>query len=149
MLKFFLRISSLLACITICFVSIGQNNKISEKNIKKNNYQEVTFEINGFSRIEHFAMYPNGIIGIANHISKTMKYPRKSKKRNIEGVVVVQFLVDVDGKVKDITVLQSVDSLIDREAIRVISKMDLWIPAVQNGHYVKCLYQQSIHFVIE
>jgi len=127
---------------------MSQNQIISEQKTNKRNYQEVKIQMDGFSVIEKFAMYPNGIQGIQIHIQRLIKYPKKAKKERVQGTVVVSYLVDTDGYVKDIQIVKSIAPSLDNEAVRVIRKMKRWNPAVQNGHYVKCRYQQAIDFKI-
>lgn len=132
----------------VFFFGMSQNQIISEQKANRRNYQEVKIQMDGFSVIEKFAMYPNGIQGIQIHIQSHIKYPKNAKKERIQGTVVVNYLVDTDGHVKDIKIIKSIDPSIDNEAVRVIRKMKRWIPAVQNGRYVKCRYQQAIDFKI-
>lgn len=126
----------------------GYSQVIPEKRLKEKNYQEVKlFDAeNGFSLIEKFAMYPDGKEGLNQHIVNNLNYPKKAQDEKIEGVVVVQYTVDIDGSITDIKVIQSVDDLLDKEAIRVIKKMEKWEPAYQRGKPVKSIYTQLFHF---
>lgn len=121
---------------------------VPEKIKKENNYQEVKLfdKGKGFCLIEKFAMYPNGLDGINQHLIKTIKYPKKARKKKIEGVVIVQYTVNINGTISDIKIIKSVYSLLDKEAIRVIKLMELWEPAYQRGKPVKTTYNQSFDF---
>ncbi|MBN2772021.1 MAG: energy transducer TonB [Spirochaetes bacterium] len=127
----------------------AQESILSEKKMIEKNYKEISFPYEGFKLFEKYVMYPNGDEGIINHIIKTLKYPKRAKKDKIEGKVIVDFLIDIDGKAKDIKIIQSAGEELDKEAIRIIKKMDLWIPAIQNGKYVKTRLQQSIGFKLD
>jgi len=123
---------------------------IPEKELKAKNYQEVElFDVdNGFSLVEKFAMYPNGVEGISQHIAENLKYPEKAKSENIEGEVIIQYTVDTCGSVINIQVVQSVNPILDIEAIKVIQKMEKWKPAYQNGKPIMSTYKQSFNFVL-
>lgn len=135
---------------SILFIHVfwGYTQVLPEKILMKKNYLEVKlFDAeNGFSLIEKFAMYPDGIEGIIQHIVNTLKYPRKAQEEKIEGEVIVQYTVDIDGSITNIKVTQSVHDLLDNEAIRVIKQMEKWEPAYQRGKPVKSLYTQLFRF---
>lgn len=78
-------------------------------------------------------------------LDKYLKYPKDAKKNKIEGDVILEFLVGLDGKVSNIKVIQSVYPSLDEEAIKVI-QLSLWVPAVQDGQFVKYRKKQTIPF---
>lgn len=116
---------------------------------KEKNYLEINpngQSLSGFSMLEHWPMYPNGIEGINQHIADNLKYPIEAKRKKIEGRVVVSYIVQQDSTVGEIKVIESANPLLDEEAIRVISIMDKWKPAIKNEKPVKIAYQQIINF---
>ncbi|MEO5562628.1 MAG: energy transducer TonB [Chitinophagaceae bacterium] len=62
--------------------------------------------------------------------------------------VMVQFVVDIDGKVSDIRTLSNAGYGMEQEAIRVLKKAEKWEPAIQNGRQVKAYRRQSIIFQV-
>ncbi len=62
--------------------------------------------------------------------------------------VVVQFIVDKEGKISDVKSLTQHGHGMEEEAMRVIKKGPDWIPAVQNGRHVKAYRKQPITFVV-
>ena len=72
----------------------------------------------------------------AKWVDARLKYPKEARKHRIEGRVILGFIVDKAGEVKDIKVLRSVDPLLDAEAVRVVGMSPLWEPAVQYGRKV-------------
>jgi TonB family protein len=90
--------------------------------------------------------FPGGIGALGEYLSSHLKYPAKAIKNNIQGTVIVEFVVDKDGSVSDIKVIKSVDLLLDEEAVRVIKKMPKWDPAIQGGRLVKSYKRQPIEF---
>ena len=62
--------------------------------------------------------------------------------------VIVQFIVDKEGKISDVRALTSHGHGMEEEAVRVIKKGPDWIPAIQNGRNVKAYRKQPITFVV-
>lgn len=121
---------------------------LSKKLLEERNYQEVKLfeQANGFTLITQFAMYPDGMDGVSQFIADNLVYPKKAQKKEIEGIVIIQYTVNVDGKVIDVKVIKGVHNLLDNEAIRVIKEMEIWEPAYQRGKPVKSTYKQVFNF---
>jgi TonB family protein len=90
--------------------------------------------------------YPGGAAQWLRFLNKTFRYPDEAIKQKIQGTVVVQFIVDEEGNPMDIKVIRPVNSLLDAEAIRVISQSRDWQPAVYGGRLVKSYKKQPIVF---
>ena len=96
--------------------------------------------------VEEMPSFPGGKPAIAAYIAKTVKYPGPCLDNKIQGRVVCRFTVTKEGTVKDIVVTKSVDPLLDKEAIRVISLMPKWIPGKHNGARVDAKYTLPVTF---
>ena len=83
------------------------------------------------------------------YIEKELRYPAIALENGISGTVYVQFIVNTDGKVSDVKVEKSVDPVLDKEAIRVISSSPKWIPGKQKGKPVKVSLTYPVHFIIK
>ena len=81
-------------------------------------------------------------------ISQNLQYPQTALENGIQGVVYLQFIIQVDGKISDIAVIRSVDSQLTEEAIRVVKLMPRWIPAMDNGKPVVSKQSIPIRFKI-
>lgn len=116
----------------------------------RNNYKEVNPNKNngGFSLVDKWAMYPNGIEGINQYIKETIQYPNEAKSQKVEGKVIVEYVVESDGTIGEIKVIQSVHPLLDEEAKRIIKTMGRWKPAMQKGKPIKVAYQQVFNFML-
>jgi TonB family protein len=90
--------------------------------------------------------YPGGTAQWLRFLNKTLKYPENAWKKKIEGIVVVQFIVDEEGNPTDVTVIKSVNPELDAEAVRVISQSKDWTPAIYGGRLVKSYKKQPIVF---
>ena len=93
--------------------------------------------------------YPGGKPAIAAYIAKAVKYPGPCIDNKIEGRVMCRFTITKDGLVKDIVVTKSVDPLLDKEAVRVISLMPKWNPAKHNGERVDAKYTLPVTFRLQ
>ena len=62
--------------------------------------------------------------------------------------VVVQFIVDKEGKISDVKAISNHGHGMEEEAIKVIKKGPDWVPAIQNGRQVKAYRKQPITFVV-
>ena len=82
--------------------------------------------------------------GDANEFSKWVNsrlvYPEIAKENGVQGRVTLQFTVNADGSVSNVTVLRGVDSALDKEAVRVVSSSPKWKPGKQRDRAVKVTY---------
>lgn len=78
-----------------------------------------------------------------------MKYPKEAVKNGIQGRVLVDFVINEKGKVKDVKVLKGVDPLLDEEAVRIISASPDWKPGWLRGKKVKSRMSLYVEFRLE
>lgn len=96
--------------------------------------------------VEKMPEFPGGMAELMKYLNSNIKYPVEAHKAGIQGRVVVSFVVNKDGTVKDAKIVRSVDKSIDAEALRVISAMPKWLPGYQNGKAVKVRYTVPVTF---
>ena len=80
--------------------------------------------------IDKAAEFPGGTMAMINFISQNLKYPQEAKDNDIQGRVLVVFTIQADGKVTDVHVNNPVHPLLDAEAIRVVSMLPDFTPAM-------------------
>lgn len=78
-----------------------------------------------------------------------MKYPQEAVKNGIQGRVLVDFIIDETGKVRDVKVLKGADPLLDEEAVRIISGSPQWKPGKLRGQKVKSEMSLYVEFRLE
>ena len=78
-----------------------------------------------------------------------MKYPKEAVRNGIQGRVLVDFVIDEKGKVRDVKVLKGVDPLLDAEAVRIISASPDWKPGWLRGKKVKSRMSLYVEFRLE
>lgn len=125
------------------FINYDKNSCIS--GIKTVNKGNIVFVA------EQMPEFPGGEQALRQFIAENIKYPEISQECDIQGTVYVRFVVTKQGIVTNITIIRGVDRLLDDEAIRVISILPNFKPAMQNGKPVNCWYivPIRIHLQIE
>ncbi len=99
-----------------------------------------------FTTVEQNPEFPGGISAMFDYISERIKYPKMAQQMLVEGKVFVKFVVQQDGSIGGIKILQGIGYGCDDEAIRVISNMPKWSPGKQNGQPVNVYYTMPISF---
>ena len=75
-----------------------------------------------------------------------LRYPPEAVENGIQGTVQVNFVIDKDGKVRDVKVAKSVDPLLDEEAVRVVSASPKWRPGRLRGEKVSTSMTIPVEF---
>jgi TonB family protein len=101
-----------------------------------------------FTKVEISPEYPGGAHGWMRFLNKTFRYPDEAVEKEIQGTVVLQFIVEKDGSLSAIEALSGPDVL-KAEALRVIKQSEKWRPAMQNGVVVKAYHKQPITFRLQ
>ncbi|MBR4970424.1 MAG: energy transducer TonB [Paludibacteraceae bacterium] len=99
-----------------------------------------------FQVVEKVAGFPGGQAKLMEFLRKELVYPQIAIDNNVQGRVIVQFVVNKDGSIQDVKVARGVDPVLDEEAIRVVKKMPKWIPAEQRGKTVRSRFQLPVMF---
>lgn len=117
-------------------------------------------------------VFPGGKEALKKFLDKNLHYPELAEQYGVEGSVVMTFIVDKDGALKDIaakdckidrfnttkfgqeTVAKQTELkkefalLFAKEGARVIRKMPKWMPGKLDGQAVNVKYNFPIHFLI-
>jgi len=78
-----------------------------------------------------------------------LRYPEEALKKGVQGRVLVDFIIDENGNVRDAVVTRGVDPLLDQEALRVISASPKWKPGRSKGKRVKTAVSVPVEFRLE
>lgn len=70
---------------------------------------------------------------LTKYLRKNIKYPRNSNNSSTRGKVIVCFKVEEDGEISDVTIIEGVNKILNKEATRVVENMPNWKPAFENG----------------
>jgi protein TonB len=100
-----------------------------------------------FTKVEIESEYPGGAAAWLRYLNKNFRYPEDAVNNEIQGTVVVQFIVDKEGNVSDVEAISGPEvGGLRQEAVRVIRSSGKWTPAIQNGRNVKSYKKQPVVF---
>lgn len=94
-------------------------------------------------------VFPGGNDSLTAYIRSHLKYPDKATEKGIEGKVLVGFVVDKSGAVRDVEIKRSADPLLDAEALRVVRSFPAWQPGTQDGKAVNVSYVLPFNFRLD
>ena len=86
---------------------------------------------------------------IANFVVSNLMYPKKARRKGIEGRVIVKFIVEKDGEVSDVKVVKGAHPMLDDEAQRVVESMPAFLPGMQRGKPVRVSYHLPFNFSLK
>ena len=121
----------------------GKYVEVQETQINKEKKEPIPFH--------KVAQTPTFNGGDANEFSKwvsaNLKYPEEARQSKAQGRVTVQFTVTETGKVADVKVLRSVNDILDKAAVRIVSESPQWAPGKdENGEIVPVSYVFPVIF---
>lgn len=102
-----------------------------------------------FVAVEQMAEFPGGQKALMKWLSDNIRYPEAAQQNDIQGRVVVKFVVEKDGSIGQATIAKGVDKDLDREALRVVKKMPKWQPGKNNGVAVRSYFNLPVTFKLQ
>ena len=102
-----------------------------------------------FGVVEQMPVFQGGYQKLLEYLLENIQYPEECKASDIEGRVIVTFVVEKDGSISDAKVVKSVNPLLDEEAVRVVSAMPKWLPGKQMGVAVRVKYTLPVTFRLQ
>lgn len=97
------------------------------------------------------AMYPGGNDSLNAFIKRTIRFPEPERRLSKEGEVYIKFLVEKDGTLSDIQIIQVVPNApgFTKETMRLMRVMPKWTPAKTKGKIVRVYYTLPVKFYLE
>ena len=86
---------------------------------------------------------------LMSYMSNNLTYPAAARDSNIQGRVVVKFIVNEDGTLSDFTILQGVGGGCNETTVELFRKMPPWIPGMQDGIARKVYFTLPLNFKLE
>ncbi len=102
-----------------------------------------------FIVVEEKPEYPGGWPALLKFVGDNTRYPAEAQRNNIQGKVILKFVVNQDGSVDRIVVLRSIDSLLDNEAVRVVKNLPRFKPGKQGGVPVPVWFTLPVTFRLD
>ncbi|WP_286855793.1 MULTISPECIES: energy transducer TonB [unclassified Proteiniphilum] len=91
-------------------------------------------------------MFTGGSGEMNRFIFNTLKYPPEAVERNAQGLVVYTFVVEKDGTLSNFNIIHRADSLLNKEALRILEAMPPWRPARHRGEIVRAETYVPMYF---
>ncbi len=102
-----------------------------------------------FDVVEQKPQFPGGEAALIKYVAEHIRYPAMAQENNIQGRVVVQFVVTKTGAVGEVKVVRGKDPDLDKEAVRVVKSLPKFVPGKMNGHAVNVWYTLPIQFKLQ
>ncbi|MBR3729184.1 MAG: M56 family metallopeptidase [Muribaculaceae bacterium] len=112
-------------------------------------YQQANESQDVYESVEQMPEFPGGMEEMMKFLQGNIQYPANAAKNKIEGRVVLQFVVEKDGRIGEVKVARSVDPELDAEALRVVKSMPNFTPGRQDGKPVAVWYTIPISFKLQ
>lgn len=124
-------------------------NEVIEEYVAPEVVEEEIEEAEIFTIVEEMPEFPGGMTKLADYLAKNIKYPQMARESGIQGRVFVNFVVEPDGSVSNVTVMRSLGGGCDEEAMRVVKSMPKWKPGKQRGKPVRVSYILPVNFKLQ
>jgi TonB family protein len=102
-----------------------------------------------FTSVEQVPEFPGGLTAFGNFLAKNMRYPAEARHNNIQGRVIISFVVETDGTLSSFKIARGIGYGADEEAIRVLALSPKWTPGIQDGKKVRVAYSVPIAFSLD
>ena len=96
--------------------------------------------------VEEMPEFPGGLDSLNAFLSREIQYPQVARDHGITGTVLVEFVVEEDGRVTNAKVKVPLFPECDKEAVRGVMSMPKWKPGKNMGKPVRCWYQVPVTF---
>ena len=112
-------------------------------------HKEVLNDEKIYSVVEQMPQFPGGESELLNYISKQLNYPGIARRNGIQGKVICRFIITRTGRIEKPELVRSLDPACDKEALRVLRSMPVFIPGKQNGVNVDVYYTLPVLFKLK
>lgn len=110
------------------------------------NSQNDNSQIYNLAMVEIMPEFPGGSAEMYKWMAEHIIYPAQALEEEIQGKVIVDFVISDNGDVENVRVLRGKHQALDKEAVRVIKSMPKWRPGQINGKNVKTSYLVPVTF---
>ncbi len=133
--------------------SVSEERELTKRIVEPvpmpNPYLNPDFHEKVFDVVEQMPSFPGGQQKLMEYLYENIRYPEELAEASIQGRVIVIFVVEKDGSISHVKVAKSVDPLLDKEAVRVVSAMPKWNPGKQSGVAVRVKYVIPVTFRLQ
>ena len=83
--------------------------------------------------VEDLPQFPGGAVEFMKWLTKNLKYPHSAQQQKVKGRVVAEFIVNKDGSVSDLQLVEHLNLACDNEVLRVLRMMPKWEPGLMDA----------------
>lgn len=102
-----------------------------------------------YNIVDEMPEFPGGMGELMKHISSNINYPAEAHNKGEQGRVIVQFVVEKDGRLTNAKVVRSISPTLDAEAVRLVGTMPAWTPGKVKGEAVRCRFTVPVMFRLQ
>ena len=129
------------------FAEFDESTEIVQQVVVK---EEEIVEEEIFVTAETMPSFMGGDLGVfRNWVQKQLNYPPIAQENGIQGKVIIQFVVEKDGRLTNVQVLSTPDRSLSEEAVRVLQLSPRWSPGKQRNQPVRVKYTLPVDFRIQ
>jgi TonB family protein len=149
----------ILALFVFALSASGQTNTATKKEVAPpppppppvpSDKKQVTGMTDGaYQKVDVMPVYPGGNEALLKYIIDSTHYPKDAKIQNIQGKVLVRFVVNAHGSVQDVSVLKGVSPSLDTESVRIVKTLPKFTPGELEGKTVPVWYVIPIQFSLQ
>lgn len=99
-----------------------------------------------YTQVEELPEFPGGYAAFIQYLGKSIRYIQPAVVRQIRGKVVCSFVIDKTGRIEQVSLVESLDTSLDREVMRVINNMPAWKPGKNHGMAVRVKFVVPVSF---
>ena len=99
--------------------------------------------------VDEPARFPGGENEISRFVARNLHYPEEARDNHIQGRVIVRFVVNTDGSISDLKLLNFENTELGNEALRIVKLMPKWLPAKHMASTVRQFVTIPIAFELE
>ena len=83
--------------------------------------------------VQQLPEFPGGMLYFVKWFSKNIGYPPTARDQKVGGKMAASFIVNEDGTVSDLKLLDSFDDRFDQQVLSVLRRMPKWTPGIDQG----------------
>ncbi len=133
--------STILLLLTLVFITCLPSGKAQAQTVRVTTGTNADgsksyMEVYEFDYVDVKPEFPGGGNQLVNFINENRRYPAEAYAQGIEGRVTCAFVVNTNGTISNLSVIRGVEPSLNKEALRILSKMPQWSPGKINGQAV-------------
>lgn len=131
--------------------NVPQNSEYSSSSATNRHSTSTTgLDTRIYDVVDRMPSFQGGQAALMSWLKGNIKYPVVAEENGIQGRVVCTFVIECDGSITNVQVVNGVDPSLDKEAVRVLKQMPKWIPGYnKDGQPVRVKYTTPVTFRLQ